>query len=267
MPVWDPEDALSHPVDFRLVTNAFVSMFHSEAVLESTLGWLSGHDYDIRTVETSAWADEGDLHRGLATILEFPDYYGHNLDALNDCMSDVADAAYGVRAGATGLVLVLRNFDAFTSVDRRTAQLLLDIFAVQARNAALVGNRMICLVHSDDPCLGFEPVGAMPVLWNDADGQTDAARARRAQRELRVLLNDWDPIGVFDPDDADGESGPVDEYDCIRDPLISLLLREDDPTEVAAFLRRELADHFGLDPGLVTTDVLDRIFTWWRSVA
>jgi hypothetical protein len=54
-------------------------------------------------------------------------------------------------------------------VDRRTAQILLDIFADQARRAILIGNRIICLVQSKDPQLSFEPVGAMPVMWNDAE--------------------------------------------------------------------------------------------------
>jgi hypothetical protein len=53
MPVWDPDDALSHPADFRLVSNAFVSMFFSEAVLDPTLAWLVSHDHDVRTAETS----------------------------------------------------------------------------------------------------------------------------------------------------------------------------------------------------------------------
>ena len=96
--------------------------------------------------------------------------------------------------------------------------------------------------------------------------QHDANWARRAQLELRFLLNDWDPIGVFDPDDEDDGAGPMDEYDCIRDPLISHLLRGDSRSEIAEFLRDELTGHFGLDPWLVTTGVVDRIFNWWESV-
>lgn len=91
----------------------------------------------------------------------------------------------------------------------------------------------------------------------------DAAWARKAQRELRTLLNEWDPIGVFDPEDG---SGPDDEYDCIRDPLMSHLLRGDSRYEVAEFLRDELTGHFGLEPWLVTTNVIDRIFAWWEQV-
>jgi hypothetical protein len=46
---------------------------------------------------------------------------------------------------------------------------MLDIFAEQARSATLIGNRMLCLMQLNDPRLSFEPVGATPVLWNDAE--------------------------------------------------------------------------------------------------
>jgi hypothetical protein len=94
----------------------------------------------------------------------------------------------------------------------------------------------------------------------------DAEWARRAQRELRALLNDWDPIGILGPDWRADEAGPVDEYDCLRDPLISRLLHDEGREEVAGFLQDELADHFGFGPGPVPNDVTDRIFEWWETV-
>ena len=33
------------------------------------------------------------LHKYLRTELELPDYYGENLDALYDCLTEVCDAA------------------------------------------------------------------------------------------------------------------------------------------------------------------------------
>lgn len=68
------------------------------------------------------------------------------------------------------------------------------------------------------------------------------------------------------PDDEADPEASLDEYDCIRDPLISRLLRGDDRAEIAEFLQHELTDHFGLEPGLVTTDLIDRIFAWWESI-
>ncbi|MFF4595722.1 barstar family protein [Amycolatopsis sp. NPDC001319] len=98
-----------------------------------------------------------------------PDYNGNNLNALNDCLSDVAAGDYGADLGATGFVLVLRHYDRFAGVEKDLAHALLDIFASQARNALLVGHRMMCLVQSDDPRLSFPAVGATSALWNDAE--------------------------------------------------------------------------------------------------
>lgn len=169
MVAWDPDAETLHPVDFRLVHNTFVTMYWRTSLLDETTAWLRSHRYDVVQFDAASWTSAAEMFDDVAAGLDFPGYFGRNLDALNDCMRDVASREYGWHADATGLVIVLRGFDAFTSVDRRTAQILLNIFAYQARCAILIGNRIICLVQSDDPQLSFEPVGAMPVMWNDAE--------------------------------------------------------------------------------------------------
>jgi Barstar (barnase inhibitor) len=166
---WDPDAEITHPVDFRLVRNTFVTMFWRSSLLDETIEWPRSRGYDVVEFDAASWASAAEMLDEVAAGLEFPDYFGRNLDALNDCMRDVASGDYGWHADATGLVVALRGFDAFASVDRGTAQILLDIFADQARCAILIGNRIICLVQSNDPQLSFKPVGAMPVVWNDAE--------------------------------------------------------------------------------------------------
>lgn len=65
---------------------------------------------------------------------------------------------------------------------------------------------------------------------------------------------------------GDEEWLPQDEYDCIRDPLLTRLLRGDSEAEVAQFLRRELDEHFGLPTRLVTTEFVERVLGWWETV-
>jgi RNAse (barnase) inhibitor barstar len=166
---WDADAETTHPVDFRLVHNTFVTMFWRSSLLDETVDWLRSHAYDVVELDAGSWVSAADMFTDVADGLDFPDYFGRNLAALNDCMSDVASGDYGWNAEATGLVIVLRSFDAFATVDRRTAQMMLDIFADQARYAILIGHRIIYLVQSNDPRLAFEPVGAMPVMWNDAE--------------------------------------------------------------------------------------------------
>ncbi|MCW2495083.1 barstar family protein [Jatrophihabitans sp.] len=169
MAAWEPDDSLAHRLDYRLAANTFVTMFWQPSLLDETTTWLRDHDYDVVIVDASGWAAPADMHQALADALDFPDYYGNNLHALNDCLRDVAAGDYGVGGAATGLVLTIRNYETFAAEQAQTAQALLDIFAVQARAAALIGRRMMCLVQSNNPKLTFGPVGAMPVVWNEAE--------------------------------------------------------------------------------------------------
>lgn len=169
MAAFDPEAELTHPVDYRLMANSFVTLFWRTDGLERTAESLVAMSYDVVRVNATPWLSEEDLHRDIAAALHFPDHYGKNLDALNDCLSDVAVQEYGTSPEATGLAVVITGYDKFAAVEPRTAHTVLDIFAGQARSAALFGHRMMCLVQSDDPGISFAPVGATPVMWNDAE--------------------------------------------------------------------------------------------------
>jgi hypothetical protein len=169
------EADLSGDLAWRLMANAYVSMFWQTAVLTKWTTWLLEHEYDVVALDAGPWATEADMHREIAQALNFPDYYGRNLDAFNDCLSDVAAGSYGWNPEAAGLALVLTRFDTFAKGLPRAASIVLDIFANQARTASLIGNRMLCLVQSDDPNLRMEPVGATPVMWNP-DESLDSKR-------------------------------------------------------------------------------------------
>lgn len=169
MAAFDPGAELPGQLDFLLLRNTFVTMFWDTTILEPTVAWLGDHGYHVVPIDAAEWTDEADLHRDIAAALDFPDYYGENLDALNDCLRDVVSCDYGNDADATGFVLVLHHYDGFAAAAPRVAHAVLDIFADRARGALLIGRRMMCLVQSDDPRLTFPPVGAAPVLWNDAE--------------------------------------------------------------------------------------------------
>jgi hypothetical protein len=166
---FDPEEDLGQDLGFRLLMNTAVSLFYRRRVLDETCAWLAEQGYQVTVLSASLWSNEADMHRAISGALGFPSYYGHNLDALNDCLRDVITHQYGWDASATGLALVLIGYDAFASACPRPAQVLLDIVASRSREASLYGGRMMCLVQSDNPRIRFDPVGATPVLWNNAE--------------------------------------------------------------------------------------------------
>ena len=79
------------------------------------------------------------------------------------------------------------------------------------------------------------------------------------QASLRLLLNEWDPLGVADL--------VSDEYDCMIGPLLSRLIRNGGRSEISEFLWYELEDHFGIDPAADDVDGLaNRLVAWWAKV-
>ena len=66
-------------------------------------------------------------------------------------------------------------------------------------------------------------------------------------RELRDLVNQWDPIGVFEEPDW-----PRDEYECVVGPLLRQVESRAPVEEIAQSLHAEFTGHFGLDIPLDT---------------
>jgi Barstar (barnase inhibitor) len=176
---FDPAAAARGDLDYRLLAGSPVTLFWRPSILADSEEWLIERGYHVQSLAASAWSTPLDFHRAIAAALDFPSYYGKNLDALNDCLGDVVDHAYGWPDAATGLVLVFQRYDRFAANWPDLAQAVLDIIARHSRRALLIGERLICLVQSDDPAIQFAPVGAAGVLWNGAEW-LDSQRGPRA---------------------------------------------------------------------------------------
>jgi len=86
------------------------------------------------------------MHRALALALSFPDYSGNNLDALEECLGEVAEHEYGWDGDETGLVFAFTSMKPFKKVDKRAADTLFEIVTDRCRYAVLFGNRLLALV-------------------------------------------------------------------------------------------------------------------------
>ena len=158
------EDAeLEHPLDYILLRNGGVALYFAEHLLADAIAWLRVRHYLVHEFDCTSWQSEADFHRTVATELGFPDYYGANLNAFNDCVGDVAIPSDG------GVALVFRHFDRFASPHAKCAWHILDVLAGTSREKSLVGRRFLTLVQSDDPRLSFDPIGAVSARWNPSE--------------------------------------------------------------------------------------------------
>lgn len=161
MAVWQ---VVEEGLDWQLVQDGFVAGISTQQNLDSTVEWLSNRGYHVVRLDASEWSELSSMHRAFASALDFPAYYGANLNALADCLGDVAEMAYGWPAEALGLVLVLDGVDS-TGLELGTIRAVLAIISRAARHGSLVGNRLLCIVRSEDDSAQNALAAGGLVLW------------------------------------------------------------------------------------------------------
>jgi hypothetical protein len=140
------DDVIGNRLDFEIARDGFVRRLPSGVALRDAVSWFRREGYRVVEMEAEGWVDDRHMLAAFAAALSFPDHYGMNLNALNDCMSDVAEAEYGWDTSEAGVVLVLVGHDRFTERLPRTAHHVQDILQRQGGYAALFGNRLLTIL-------------------------------------------------------------------------------------------------------------------------
>jgi RNAse (barnase) inhibitor barstar len=146
-------------LDYKIFLNGWTSLYWQHAILNNDIRWFKAESYKIIEFDCSKWSDLNQLHDDLKDSLRFPDYYGKNFNALNDCL-------YDIEITETGLLIVFLHFDCLEKV---IAHNLLSIFTDSSRQHILFGQRLLTLVQVDDPNYKIEGIGTCAVSWNDAE--------------------------------------------------------------------------------------------------
>lgn len=75
------------------------------------------------TIDCGGCADKQELHERIAGALNFPDWYGYNLDALMDCLTDL-DETTVILTGCSRVAFDAQDFwDTFEDAQRENPHL------------------------------------------------------------------------------------------------------------------------------------------------
>lgn len=158
---WEP-----NRLDEEILRDGAIGMYYSVDILEEDIKNLQGFNYKIIDINVSDWTSKT-IHPNLEHSLDFPDYYGRNLDAFADCLDDMYDKKY------TGLLIVFRHFDKLIEQDKSESKGILDVIARISRQWMISGQRLLCLIQSDNPDLEIDKIGGYHLTWNAAEWFSD----------------------------------------------------------------------------------------------
>ena len=125
-------------LDHQLLQNGPITSYFDRRILAEDLRWLREHRYHINTFDAGSWSSKEVAFDELAARLEFPDDFGRNLDALNDCLSELPIPM------DSGRVVVFERFDQLSVRTPEWAWSFLDICASQSRRHLLFGKKAAC---------------------------------------------------------------------------------------------------------------------------
>ena len=79
------------------------------------------------TLDGNLLADAAQVHEYLKQCLEFPEYYGNNLDALYDCLTDLENIEISITAPAEDGAIYQKILRIFKAADRENKSLKLNL--------------------------------------------------------------------------------------------------------------------------------------------
>jgi len=160
-------------LDYQLLREGASSYYLNEDILAEDISRLRADRYRIEAFDCASWHDEPAMHGDLAQKLGFPDHYGKNLDALNDCLRDLEISHAG------GRVLVFYKFDVFYENFPHLAWHLLDIIEKRSRSYLLTGQRLLALLQTTDRLGGLAVYGGTHPARSPRESRMRAARIFR----------------------------------------------------------------------------------------
>lgn len=147
-------------LDRLLLQSGPIILYFQRHILEETTEWFGQQNYEVVTLDCRQWKSLEDFFTDVSQRLNFPDYFGRNLNAFNDCLSEIA------LPERRGTVLVFLRFETFATRHPQFAWAVLDIIATNAYRFLLDSYQFMAFIQSDDPKLFLQPVGVHRVLWN-----------------------------------------------------------------------------------------------------
>ncbi|MFY9224479.1 MAG: barstar family protein [Blastocatellia bacterium] len=163
MSVFSYEQMNTGRKDLELLLYGTIILYHNVLIMGQDVADLKDLNYKIVEFDCRNWTTKNKMHKQVKELLEFPDYYGKNLDALVDCLRhDVIINEKG------GLCILLKNFEIFKDKFSEYSQSFLNVLAYISHYHQLFGKILLTLVHSNNPKIDstLAPVGAFTIYWN-----------------------------------------------------------------------------------------------------
>jgi RNAse (barnase) inhibitor barstar len=149
--------------EISILRDGSINKYISLKVLESDIDWFTKKGYKIFKLNCEEWMSIADFHDQVSIMLEFPGYYGRNMDAFGDSIHSLEFEDY------KGILIIFLHYDVFATRFHREAGIVLDEISLASRRYLIDGKRLIALVHTDDANFSLPSIGPYSIPLNSKE--------------------------------------------------------------------------------------------------
>lgn len=142
-------------LDYEIISRGFLKPYNDYEVLKDNVEWLISEGYKTIEFDCTEWRDKEIMHKTLHSQFDFPNYYGHNWDALQECLNEI-------EIQENGLVVI---FDNFNSMNIKHAHTLIDVFVSSAQRHLIFSERLLVLIKVESRNFILNPFGERNFYW------------------------------------------------------------------------------------------------------
>jgi hypothetical protein len=152
-------------LDWWLMLNGPVSLYLRPEYLDEDSDELRKLGYTVRALDCHRWTSWDAANDDLGSAFGFPEWWGRNLNALRDVLTEIEVPEAG------GMAVVLRAIDGNLAL----VEPIIEALADRSRYWLLFGRRFLILAQTADPRYrGPSDLGATPAQWNPREWRNDA---------------------------------------------------------------------------------------------
>ncbi|MFZ0520546.1 MAG: barstar family protein [Candidatus Acidiferrales bacterium] len=168
MAAFTRQDRFGGRIDWNILRDGGVALYWRRDIFNEDVGWFLQQNYQVFSFDCARWASSQEMHADFRRTLSFPAYYGMNLDAFNDCLSDLAVPEAG------GIALSFTQFEKYADglgadlmvSGRPEAEVVINILANASRYFLLTGSRLLSLIQTNDVQTRYDKLGCISAQWN-----------------------------------------------------------------------------------------------------
>ena len=142
---------------FKMLLDGSITLFYNTNILDDSINKLTTENVCIYYFDANNWITLDDFYTNFKTKMNLPDYFGNNLDALNDCLSDFI---------GQNIAICIRNYDVFMEKFSYESNILPRIILTQCWSSLLQESYILMLIHTKKGNISVKDIPLFTPKWN-----------------------------------------------------------------------------------------------------